>query len=98
MLKLAGVPFMRGECDRQPLQCLVELLEAAIPSHVDASRERIDRRDSNPTIFDKLFQRCTCVNYLFQSVGRCLDYEKNSDRLVDFNHLPWQPGAQIACV
>ena len=71
----------------------MELFKFAIPQHMNAARVRVYRRESNPAILDELFQRSAGVDYLVQPVGRRLDYKKNSDGLVDFNHLPGQPGA-----
>ena len=98
MLNLAGIPFMGRERHRKALQGLRELFKAAVSQHMDASRARVYRREPNPAILDKLLQRGTGMDDVVQPLGRRLNDEKNPDWLVDFNHLPWQSGTQVACV
>src|SRR5215471_11447110 len=96
MFNFATVPFRGREGYGQPLHGSFELHETTAAADMYSARAGINRRYTNPPILDQLRQNRAGVHHFDEAFRRGLDNEKNAHRLVDLNHLPWQPYTEVA--
>src|SRR5262245_4419091 len=96
MIAPAAVPFDRRSRPRQSIDPWLVAVERAVAIDTDVRRVGVERGEPNPFVADQAADRRLPLHNPQQGLRPGLDDEQDADRFVNFDHLPRQPGAQVA--